>query len=775
MEPRIATLLLGDSSPSGSISTLPPLPNSQLRPLLPAPATHRNDIPGVENLAGPRLRPISVRPKSSVPIAEVLNQEAPAAPQQFATTVSHNPAQPQLFSGRLQDILLDPSQERASKRRKVDGQTTPPALPGSENNLLTLPKLPQLPKKTSRRPRIPPLLQGLHQPPPLPPEGRLFPPITGERGGFSKELGDRVGLRSPAAPARNKEKEDHIPGEIAVVLRNSVSQRGEGKGKDRLVDATFYEAANEPNKEIQRPGDTGENSSGKGKTTKRRNKWTNQETQDLLRGVSMFGIGNWKKIVNHPGFDFHQRTAVDLKDRFRTCCPDETGKSRQINSQTTHSRDSNNDLTLATGLQGDEATPATTSVAPDEASSKPKKPRKSRSDKQEKSTEQLAEMGIQEPFARSKRRQRVEFTEKDDENLWKGYKQYGPVWHLIKEDANFGFRHRHPTDLRDRFRIRYAEEYAKAGYKLKTKNTPGPRANEESNQENFEVAPVTANKNTLQEATPIHINSSSTSNLKVHTLSQPLRNSFPTPYEDFSDIISEDDGENRKSPITLSRHIFQWADANPSQAPSMASASTMPTIANLTGDFGMHFLTGADGMHIDPQELRLPVASMQQGVFSVLPAYTPNQQHFGSTIPMNAGPTTVPAPAPGPSSGSMMASASNKQSVSSLLRTPNLPTIVYPHVPMSSARNTMHKLPRPADLLSGVDHDSRQEVQTTGLALDDGLAMGFSLHSHNATLAPLVGGANMNGVGRNLVMLDRERGGLGEDAFGERSLLNSSI
>ncbi|KAF2727350.1 hypothetical protein EJ04DRAFT_389381, partial [Polyplosphaeria fusca] len=51
--------------------------------------------------------------------------------------------------------------------------------------------------------------------------------------------------------------------------------------------------------------------------SRKRNKWSEQETQDLLRGVSKFGIGNWKKILQCPEFAFNQRTTVDLKDRFR--------------------------------------------------------------------------------------------------------------------------------------------------------------------------------------------------------------------------------------------------------------------------------------------------------------------------------------------------------------------------------------------------------------------------------------------------------------------------
>jgi hypothetical protein len=49
---------------------------------------------------------------------------------------------------------------------------------------------------------------------------------------------------------------------------------------------------------------------------KGRNKWTEEETADLLRGVAKFGIGNWKKILQFSDYHFNGRTAVDLKDRY---------------------------------------------------------------------------------------------------------------------------------------------------------------------------------------------------------------------------------------------------------------------------------------------------------------------------------------------------------------------------------------------------------------------------------------------------------------------------
>ncbi|KAF2452549.1 hypothetical protein BDY21DRAFT_258490, partial [Lineolata rhizophorae] len=49
----------------------------------------------------------------------------------------------------------------------------------------------------------------------------------------------------------------------------------------------------------------------------KRNKWTEEETACLLKGVARFGIGSWKKILSHADYSFNGRSAIDLKDRFR--------------------------------------------------------------------------------------------------------------------------------------------------------------------------------------------------------------------------------------------------------------------------------------------------------------------------------------------------------------------------------------------------------------------------------------------------------------------------
>ena len=47
-----------------------------------------------------------------------------------------------------------------------------------------------------------------------------------------------------------------------------------------------------------------------------RMRWSQAETDQLVKGVAIYGMGKWKKILNHAEFSFLPgRTTVDLKDR----------------------------------------------------------------------------------------------------------------------------------------------------------------------------------------------------------------------------------------------------------------------------------------------------------------------------------------------------------------------------------------------------------------------------------------------------------------------------
>ncbi|TKA79491.1 hypothetical protein B0A49_03408 [Cryomyces minteri] len=213
-----------NSGPSGALSSLRVTgPSDEVNEV--------NEVTAVQSLAIHDPIGSSGRgPKSAVPLAEVLNNE------------NNNPHSSQ--------------EARSRKRCKLDRCEA--------NDFVQLPKPPV--KKSIRRPRIPPLLQGLHQPPP---DAGLFPPITAEK------------------PTR-------------IVSGNPLVAVPPGDSGDHSVQ-----------EESQTRPDTQLFKSGKAK----RKKWSEEETTHLLKGVAMFGIGSWKKILLHEDFSFHNRTAVDLKDR----------------------------------------------------------------------------------------------------------------------------------------------------------------------------------------------------------------------------------------------------------------------------------------------------------------------------------------------------------------------------------------------------------------------------------------------------------------------------
>ncbi|BFU25901.1 hypothetical protein CL6EHI_001110 [Entamoeba histolytica] len=51
------------------------------------------------------------------------------------------------------------------------------------------------------------------------------------------------------------------------------------------------------------------------KLKKKKRRFTEEETQNLIEGVQQFGIGHWKLILNN--FKFDDRSCVDLKDKWR--------------------------------------------------------------------------------------------------------------------------------------------------------------------------------------------------------------------------------------------------------------------------------------------------------------------------------------------------------------------------------------------------------------------------------------------------------------------------
>lgn len=315
------------------------------------------------------------------------------------------------FRRLISDQSVSENAERPTKRRK-----------SGEAKLLDLPQLPAV-KNGSKRLRIPPTLSGLHQPPP---NAGILPSISVDQ---PVSLPTRnVVLEAPPLPSPGTAQDDSAK-PVASIL---------SKSRNALK-------------------------------KQRRNKWSNEESDQLLKGVAKFGIGNWTKILNCPDYHFEDRNAIDLKDRFRVCCPDEYKSSqRSGKAELDNAQRKNEDTTT----KGDTAS--------------------RREHCHRKSSAELVRLGITEPFERSNRRVRTNYTSAEDEALVLGFRKYGKSWARIREDPSLKLAHRKATDLRDRFRTHFADTYNAA---TRSKNrakvaAPGTEASHPARSEKENELPV---------------------------------------------------------------------------------------------------------------------------------------------------------------------------------------------------------------------------------------------------------------------------------------------
>ena len=119
------------------------------------------------------------------------------------------------------------------------------------------------------------VLNELHEPPP---SAALFPPIT------------------PNASQEEHDKNLFGPGQSP----NQTKDLGRPPAKKRKP----------------RVCSTGA-STAKRTYTRERTAWTEEETDQLVKGVAIYGMGRWKSILDHPELHFREgRTNMDLKDRY---------------------------------------------------------------------------------------------------------------------------------------------------------------------------------------------------------------------------------------------------------------------------------------------------------------------------------------------------------------------------------------------------------------------------------------------------------------------------
>lgn len=384
----------------------------------------------------------------------------------------------------------------------------PHVLPHSEDHI----HLPQPLKKQKSsqqvgpRSQFPPIINGLHEPPP---NAAVFPPIayadydeqamrrSHAAGGSSSHY-----MNGPNGPNATLEM-DRI-GEVSMMpmggsrhphslsmLDLSPTQdkdKGKGKGKSSAASARSVRSGTSETADSPEPG-LSASTKPKRRATKPRRRWTEDETNQLLIGVSRHGLGKWTAILEDQEFSFSNRTAGDLKDRFRTCCPEELrGKLRSGES---HSAAGSPDATSppysgSSSSQNPTGRLSKTSLSLEDilietdeseyidsqnnqnqnqnqeasASGSPDQPKARKRRVHRRNMEDMIKLGIQGPFKKSHRRERRPFTEQDDKEILEGLQIYGPAWTKIHRHASFNLSSRQPTDLRDRVRNKYPEIYA---------------------------------------------------------------------------------------------------------------------------------------------------------------------------------------------------------------------------------------------------------------------------------------------------------------------------
>jgi Myb-like DNA-binding domain len=181
-----------------------------------------------------------------------------------------------------------------------------------------------------------------------------------------------------------------------------------------------------------------------GKPSRTWKKWSEEETQQLLKGVAKHGAGKWKEICADPELKFRDRKPMDLKDRFRICVPG-ANKEKTENQSTAQLHDSSRqpqshaaapraDLVQTLGTQRSDIFT---------------KPNPS------------ADLAI---ALKSRTNQRIRklWTEEEHQNLVRGFAKHGYQWTTIRNDIELNLAHRKATDIRDKFRSLFPQQYMDA-------------------------------------------------------------------------------------------------------------------------------------------------------------------------------------------------------------------------------------------------------------------------------------------------------------------------
>lgn len=412
----------------------------------------------------------------------------------------------------LRRLLL--STEGPHKLRKCGGgDVQQSGVDSSHAPARNLPK-PKVPGGNTKRMRIPPTLSGLHQPPP---DARVLPSINVEKPPPQPELDGEI-AHSTSDPAEGGHDENMSENSRPVVAVDRHEQSPKTK-KPRSV----------------------------------RNRWSAEETKHLLDGVSRFGIGKWTQVLNCSDYKFERRTAIDLKDRFRVCRPDDYEQGRSQKKPTDAS------------AKGPVALVA--QAAPEKCKTGP---RAHKIDDIE-----LRQLGVDSTFAKSGRRRRRAYTVEEDESILEGFMKHGKKWYDIQQDDTLGLAHRTSTDIRDRMRTRYPDHYAKVCI-ARPKGFPNQTTKdaEPSNAPNLDSAaqtnqPTAAPSSETDKGTKTHSPPRS-----LPTVTKPVQpNLFR--FGEVNDVFFGapfEDEDTDTEPVVLDRGILDWAIPDINKAPTTDTA-----------------------------------------------------------------------------------------------------------------------------------------------------------------------------------------------------------
>jgi len=280
--------------------------------------------------------------------------------------------------------------------------------------------LPRPAQKDGKQPRPAPLLPamvtGLHEPPP---SAALLPSMDLDvRGRLDRTTKTKIQMKD---------------------ILTDTAQPTHGRPPELMVNSP-EPAASPPRDEPELSSSNAElivvveppaNTNKDGKLRRARKRWTDEETHDLLAGVKKHGVGKWKQILEDESFSFHERSSVDLKDRYRVCVKDDPSSKWHFTPPTDR-------FPPTQALSFNAASVPNALESP--------------------STDTTHGPQQQQP----QRRKRRAWTMQEDDNLLKGVTKHGFQWTTIHQDPELDLLHRRATDLRDRIRNKFPDGYKHA-------------------------------------------------------------------------------------------------------------------------------------------------------------------------------------------------------------------------------------------------------------------------------------------------------------------------